>query len=243
MANDATAGGFKISDAPLASSAPSPEREWNEELPSHYEQPLLLALASDPRTLFVCWSVNWSAVFADQMPADRKAHVKVKSGDTERSLSVEPLRGACSMGDLDPGKTYLVEIGYYAPPDRWNVIVSGPEVMMPLPGGTDREPVEVATVPFHLSFQRMVDLFGGEKAPVRGLAEWERRMAQELASAQSDDGLLRALDLSREDLQTAAAMRESLAKIRTRPQAAELFGSSVGSSWGAGPDMANVGGS
>src|SRR5947209_11062374 len=126
MATGPSAGNFKISDAPLASSPVRHEREPPDsgELPSHYGKPLLLAMARNPRTLFVCWNVNWPAAFGSDVPADRKAHVRLKCGDLERQHAVEPLSGSCSIGDLEPGQIYAVEIGYCAVRNRWTVIAS-----------------------------------------------------------------------------------------------------------------------
>lgn len=236
MATGASGGSFKISHAPLASSTvrPEPDASDEAELPSHYNDPLLLAIARNARTLFVCWIVDWAAAFGSAVPADRKAHVKLKCGNSEKTHAVEPLSGNCAIGHLVPGETYLVELGYYAPVDEWNVVVAGHEVMMPMeaPVADGDAPMDVATVPFHLSFQRLLDLFDkrNRRDVVRDLAEWEVQALQD-SNGESNENLLRELDLSLDDLRAAAALRETLAKIRTRPQRAERFGSPVGSSW------------
>ncbi len=230
MATGPSAGNFKISDAPLASSPVRHEREPidSAELPSHYGNPLLLAIARNPRTLFVCWNVNWPAAFGSDVPADRKAHVRLKCGDSERTYAVEPLSGSSSITDLEPGQIYAVEIGYYAPADRWNVIASAEEVMMPLEGRAAHEdaPVDVANVPFHLSFQRLIQLFGEEASHhiVQTLARFEKRAAEH--PARNERKFLQALDLSLDDLETAAVIRQTLAKMRTRAQSSTAFGGS-----------------
>jgi Domain of unknown function (DUF4912) len=237
MATEARAGNFKISHAPLVSSAAWREPAPGEaaQLPAHYGPPLLLAIARNPRTLLVCWSVDWATAFGSDVPPDRKAHVKLRLADSERTHAVEPLSGNCLITDLEPGETYLVEIGYFAPANRWNLITSGNEVMMPLDRvPSDDAPVDVATVPFHLSFQRLVDLFGEDpSALVQALAGFEKRAAQDVIRSEKDEQLLRALDLSRDDLQTLAAARDRLQKLKRRSSNAEKFGGSSfgGSNW------------
>src|SRR5205085_170850 len=100
-------GAYQISDGPVTSSS-RPDRvvDTVEEmpLPAHYGMPLLLAIARDPRTLFVCWSVDWSSAFANGVPADRRAHIRLRSNDEERTVGVEPTVGSCVIEALEPGE-------------------------------------------------------------------------------------------------------------------------------------------
>jgi Domain of unknown function (DUF4912) len=217
MSDDPRAGRYTISSVPAASSTPrtEPEASDAEELPVYYGEPLLLALARNPHTLFVCWNIDWFNVFGSDLPPDRKAHVRLKAGERERTHAVEPLSGHCSISHLEPGETYLVEIGYYAPAERWSLIASGYEVMMPLEGIDDEAAIEVATAPFHISFERLVELFGGDRSQVvQRLAEFEKRTRTGSAHTEAADQLFHALDLSLAELETAAAIRQTLAKIR-----------------------------
>ena len=231
--------GYKISEGPVTSSSlPRPDVEELTGLPVHFGEPLLVAIARDPRTLFVCWSVDWPAAFAKGLPADRCAHVRIRQDGNEKTVAVEPMSGSCAIKDLVPGETYSVELGYYAPPETWNNVVTGNEVMMPFSSESDAM-IDVATVPFHLTFQRILDIFRGSNGD--GLAQilaqfQERANRSELSRDKAE--VLRALDLSPEDLQKTAAARESLAKAgRLRERGDKLFGSTSpgegfgGSSW------------
>jgi hypothetical protein len=217
-------GSFKISDAPMASSPIAPEESGDAtQLGAQYGQPFVFAMAMNPHTLFVYWSVDWPAAFGSDLPPDRKAHIKLKCGDSERTHPVEPLAGSCSIGDLESGQTYAFELGYYAPADKWNVITSGYELMMPLLGdANDERSVEVATVPFHLAFQKLIDLFGAESGPrvVQALARFEAEAGEKLIGGASIEKLMRALGLSGDDLAAAVATRGELAKIKTRTSSA-----------------------
>src|SRR5882724_8217084 len=239
MANSSSEplSGYKISEGPVTSSS-SPRRNVEEltELPVHFGKPLLVAIARDPRTLFVCWSVDWPAAFAKGLPADRCAHVRIRQNGNEKTVAVEPMSGSCAIEELEPGETYAVELGYYAPRETWNSVVTGNEVMMPFASQSD---VDVATVPFHLTFQRMLSLFRGKNGDdlAQTLAQLQER-ANRSELSRDEAEVLRALDLSPEDLQKTAAARESLAKSeRLRERGERLFGGTSpsegfgGSSW------------
>src|SRR5438309_8266875 len=155
--------GYKISEGPVTSSSLL-RREVDAakeltELPAHYGKPLLVAIARDPRTLFVCWSVDWPSAFAKGLPADRCAHVRIRQNGNEKTVAVEPMSGSCSVEELEPGEVYSVELGYYAPPETWNSVVTGNEVMMPFTSESADQMIDAAIIPFHLTFQRILDAF------------------------------------------------------------------------------------
>jgi hypothetical protein len=136
------------------------------------------------------------------------------------------MSGNCAIEELEPGETYSVELGYYAPPETWNSVVTGNEVMMPFTSESD-EMIDVATVPFHLTFQRILDVFRGSSGDnlAQTLAQFQERANRSDLSGDEAE-VLRALDLSPEDLQKTAATRESLAKSERLRQREKLFGSS-----------------
>ena len=232
--------GYKISEGPVTSSLSRKMDEAREEfteLPSHYGKPLLVAIARDPRTLFVCWSVDWQTAFGDGLPADRCAHVRLRQSGNEKTVAVEPMSGGCAIEDLEPGETYSVELGYYAPPDTWNSLVIGNEVMMPFASEAGDELV-ATTIPFHLTFQRMLNVFRGDESGdlAQRLAEFQKRAGTTKLTREESE-ILRALDLSPEDLQKTAAARTSLGKSQRLSARAPFGGASPsegfgGASWG-----------
>jgi hypothetical protein len=184
--------------------------------------------------------VDWPAAFAKGLPADRCAHVRIRQNGNERTVAVEPMSGNCAVEELEPGETYSVELGYYAPPEEWNLVVTGNEVMMPLASESADEKVDIASIPFHLTFQRLLNAFRGSNGDdlAERLARFqERANRSELSRDESE--VLRALELLPEDLQKIAAARESLAKserLRERSETAFSGGSPSqgfgGASWG-----------
>jgi Domain of unknown function (DUF4912) len=231
-----SSSGYRISEGPVTSSS-LPRRAGEAELTElsrHYGKPLLVAIARDPRTLFICWSVDWPAAFAKGLPADRCAHVRIRQNGNEKTVAVEPMSGSCAIEELEPGETYSVELGYYAPPETWNSVVTGNEVMMPLASESD-EMIDVATVPFHLAFQRILDVFRGSNGAdlAQTLAKFQER-ANRSGLSRGEAEVLRSLDLSSEDLQKTAAYREALAKSeRLRERGEKLLGgASLGEGFG-----------
>lgn len=213
---------YKLSRTPLASSPPA-GAEGEPELPVSYGKPLLLAIARNRHTLFVCWSVDWPAAFGDDFPADRKAHLKLRCGEIERTQSVEPLMGSCSIGGLEAGQTYLVELGYFGRGKNWHAVVPAQELMMPLSASPDEtESVNVATVPFHLSFLRLIEIFGGEATNVVSkLGEVEAQAAQRLPL---EEELLHALGIPAEGLGIAESLRQRLARMKRPAPEKQRFG-------------------
>jgi uncharacterized protein DUF4912 len=244
--------GYRVSNGPvvrLARSDSKPPAEFADsiELPRVYGEPLLFAIARDPRTLFVYWNVDWPAVFESTAPVDRQAHLRVyrTDGTEEMTEAVEPMAGNCYLSVSEPRETYQVEIGYYQPENVWNPIAISERTTMPPEQVIENLDVDVATIPFHLSFQRLIDLF--RAANTDALSEIISRL-QKRAVTDEDRALLgpeewellRAMDLSIDQISAARVGftdRRNGAAIRRRAEALLGFGATSpghgfgGSSW------------
>jgi hypothetical protein len=181
------------------------------ELPRSYGGAFLFAIARDPHTLFAYWDVDWTEVFADNPPADRKAHLRIlwHDGIEETTAEVEPLAGSQLISVLHARSSYRIELGYYAPNEVWNSVAMSDAVVTPPDDVAENGPIDVATVPFHLSFQRMVDAFRGSKYDGDALVEILGRLQEhadtsEASLPESEREILRALGSG---LPTDAAQR------------------------------------
>lgn len=143
------------------------------ELPRSYGGAFLFAIARDPHSVFVYWDIDWPAVFGDTPPVDRKVHLRVlwHEGIEESTVAAEPLAGSHLVSVTHARSSYRIEIGYYAPENVWNSVAISAAVITPPEDVADNGPVDVATIPFHLSFQRIVDTFRGSKYDGDALAE------------------------------------------------------------------------
>jgi hypothetical protein len=124
--------------------------------------PRLLAIARDPWTIFSYWNIDWPAIFKNAAPVDRQVHLRVHSADglEEKEAAVEPMAGMHYLTMSQRHRACRIEIGYYQPADVWNSVGTSNEIMMSSAEISESEHVDLATIPFHLSFQQLVDLFG-----------------------------------------------------------------------------------
>lgn len=168
---------FVLSSQPiveLEQRASSPHDFENlGELPRSYGGAFLFAIARDPHTLFAYWDIDWAEVFGDNPPADRKVHLRAlwHEGIEESTAAVEPMAGSQLISVKHARSSYRIEIGYYAPDDVWNSVAFSAAVITPPDDVAEGSSIDVATIPFHLSFQRIVDTFRGSKYDGDALAE------------------------------------------------------------------------
>jgi hypothetical protein len=213
MGENSTPGGrgpgFRISGGPIVSdrgpTAPSVE---SGGLPASYGPPILFAIPRDPRTIFTYWNINWSEAFARNEPVDRQVYLRLKrsDGSDEVEEAVEPMLGSHFLMVAQPKGAYQVELGFYDSGDVWNSIAASDLVTMPADSSSENSEIDVATVPFHLSFQRMIDLFRAENgdAITSVLSQLQGRAAEtgdELSDEERE--ILRAMNLSIADLEEA----------------------------------------
>ena len=132
------------------------------ELPRVHGPPYLLAIARDPRTIFAYWNVDWPSTFKSAAPIDQQVHLRIHCADglDEREAAVEPMTGMHYLSISQRHRACRVEIGYYQPADLWHSVAMSNEIMIPPSEISETEHVDLATIPFHLSFQHLVDLFG-----------------------------------------------------------------------------------
>jgi Domain of unknown function (DUF4912) len=234
-----TPKGYRVSNGPvvrLARSDPKLPQDLSDviELPRLYGEPLLFAIARDPRTLFVYWIIDWSTIFENSAPVDRQVHLRVRraDGSEESSTAVEPMAGNSHLTVSEPRENYRIEIGYYRPREVWNAVATSELVALPPESVAEQTDVDVATIPFHLSFQRLIDLFRASNPDA--LSEIVSRLQKRAVTEQDrallspeDWEILRAMNLSLEDLgvaRRAFAKRANGAALRRRAETLLGFG-------------------
>jgi hypothetical protein len=178
-------------------------------------QPFLFAIALDARTIFASWNINWRSVFEKTMPADRQVHLRIIDGDgiLETAVSVEPMGATHYVKTSGLHNAYRVEIGYFQPFDIWNSVATSGDVEMPPQGRVELANVDLATIPFHISFQQLANLFGTAKdasiAIARVASEFQKRVlsnGERHEARRLDRRILSSLNLSLDEI--AAAERD-----------------------------------
>ena len=131
-------------------------------LPRFHGSPRLLAIARDPWTIFAYWNVDWPSILKNTAPIDREVHLRIHCADglEEKEAATEPMAGMHYVAMSQRHRACRIEIGYYQPADVWHSVAMSNEIVIPPAEISEAEHVDLATIPFHLRFQQLVDLFG-----------------------------------------------------------------------------------
>ena len=230
--------GFQVSREPVVCLAADnrPKDSGNSmALPRAYGPPVLFAIARDSRCIFAGWNIDWLSVFEKAMPMDRQVHLRVYRADDleEKSVSVEPMAGMHYVRPSEPHGSYRVEIGYYQPAEVWHSVAMSNEIVMPPHGITEIEDVDLVTIPFHLSFQQLIELFGPahntELAAV--ISRFQKRALSSEGRARlspEEKKILRKLDVSLSNIEAARRAFDEIdsEKLERRTGALLGFGAS-----------------
>lgn len=204
-------GRFKLCPEPVVhfgAVVPSLDTGDSITLPKVSGGPMLFAIARDERTIFVSWDVDWRSFFREAMPVDRQVHLRLlpSIGFEPKTHAVEPMLGNFYVPVSQPRATYRVELGYYTRGRGWKSVVFSDPIAMTADAPSENRQVDVATVPFHINFQKLVDLLrltNGE-SPVTALSRFEDRVRamaeQDIDVAPSHREVLSALNISTHDL-------------------------------------------
>jgi hypothetical protein len=160
-----SAGDFHILNGPMVDTAAKAFGLEVDQLPRIYDSPLLFAIPRDPHTIFAYWNVNWAVVFGGDLPEDRQVHLRVvqRDGSEEISTAVEPMAGSICIQVSPERGPYRLEIGYHVSGHVWRLVAVSDRIAMPSESISEDTDVDLATIPYHLSFQRLRELFGLSK--------------------------------------------------------------------------------
>ena len=197
-------GSFSISSRPVvAETEHDSSSDEGAELPRSYLTQTIWLMPRDPESLFAFWDVDWPAVFQDEAPAERKVHLRLMraDGSEETAVEVEPMAGSCYIRLQKADQSYTAEIGFYQPADIWNSVASSAAVQMPSREIDEAKDADFATIPLHLSFQRMIDVFRLTHHESASLTDMLRELRERVNSADgtafvssAEREIVRALD-------------------------------------------------
>ena len=194
----------------LAEDRPLPDAGDRMGLARVHGQRFLFAIARDARTIFTSWNIDWRSVFENAMPADRQVHLRTIGGDgvIETRVTVEPMSTMHYVTTSGFHQSYRVEIGYFQPLGSWHSVATSNEIDMPRRGSVELADIDLATIPFHLSFQQLANLFGAPNdTPVATVvSEFQKRVLSLVnpnEATLSDRQILRNLNLSISEIAAA----------------------------------------
>jgi len=207
-----TRGGFRISRNPVVQIIADERHDVPDgvRLPREYGARILFAIARDPRTIFASWNIDWLALFEQVIPRDRQVHLRVHCADglEQKTVAVEPLAAMHYLTTSGTHASYRVEIGYYDPADVWHSVAMSQKIVMPTDDIAETADIDLATIPFHIGFQQLLDFFGPSNGTA--LANVISGFQKRVVSAEKPQNLsphgqkiLRELDLSISDVASA----------------------------------------
>ena len=129
----------------------------------------------------------------------------------ETAVVVEPMSAMHYVTISGLHNAYRVEIGYFQPFDTWNSVATSGDVEMPSQGSVELADVDLATIPFHISFQQLANAFGtaNDASIARVVSEFQKRLLNNGEPHQAtrlDRRILSSLNLSQDEM--AAAERD-----------------------------------
>ena len=230
--------GFEISAQPVVAGTAKSLDGAAPALPRSYGTESLSLLARDPHTVFAFWDIDWNSAFHDLPAKERKIHLRLlnSEGLVATAIEVEPMAGNCYVTVADADAAYSGEIGYYHPATNWNCLAASALITTPPDEQATETEVDFATVPFHLSFQRMVDLLQAtkhENATLTAmLADLRERMtsAEQASLSPEQRELARVVETVRATTHASAATRSPNPRLQQKLERILGFGGSSPSS-------------
>jgi hypothetical protein len=153
-----------------------------DELPASYGVDLLYVIARDPKTLFLYWDLDWTWLFAKAELSARQVQLRIfrDDGAVEATTEINPFTGHCYIDVSAPGTRYYCELGAFEG-DAWKCLARSGRSATPNDTMSDDLAADFATLPLHLSFQRLLDILRTTKTSRETLAS---SVAQLQAKAQ-----------------------------------------------------------
>lgn len=137
-----------------------PDYEDLGTLPSSYGSKSLFLVARDPQWLFCYWDIDWA-----EFPASR-----MRGGQVFLKVSETGAAGEIYRAEVTPearnwyvsagrgNATYYAELGFINQAGEWESIARSNETTTPSDGISEQVSDTFATVPYHLAFQKMLDM-------------------------------------------------------------------------------------
>ncbi len=208
-------------EPPMGTYTPAPAYEHLGDLPPTYGSQSVYVVAYDPRQLFAYWDIDPGSA----SHTSYALRVCRGDGEVESEVSINPREAGRYLVIGVPGGTYYVELGTIGRAGRWRPVGFSGRVAMPAAGLAGEVEPKFATLPFHLSFQRLLELIHDAMGQGENLAAALARL--QAGDRQGLDTLMGSLaTLSQEQVQAL----ERLLGRQANPR------SDAGGSYGGGSE-------
>ncbi|MHA3771403.1 DUF4912 domain-containing protein [Verrucomicrobiota bacterium sgz303538] len=139
----------------------APAYEDLGQLPASYQEETLYLVARDPRWLFSYWDFNfWQYRGSDMRHGIAQFFLKItRVGNGEEStVEIKPEARNWYLPVEQPDTDYVAEIGYFDRGGGWHSILTSNTAHTPPDALAPEAEADFATVPAHLTFERLLDL-------------------------------------------------------------------------------------
>src|SRR6516162_8781996 len=151
------------------------------EMPSGYGD--IFAIARDPHWLFTYWDFDYS-----KFPATRKLYLDVKcKGKHEAEVEINEIARNWYIPVQSADAEYIVAFGYRDEKGTWTTVGTAGPTRTPPESISPNWDTQFATVPFHLSFNFLLDVMASAHAEGKNLTEALARV-QERATGNASSG-------------------------------------------------------
>lgn len=173
---------FDIGSTTETPSPAAPVYENLGELPESYFEDTLYLVARDPRWLFSYWDFNW----AKYAPASFRGGVKqfflkvtTTAGIEAGLVEINPEARNWYVAVPSPDTAYFAEIGYFDKAGQWQRVVQSGVAVTPADAVAQESTANFATVPAHLTFERLLEMVKEKMLEGESLIEALARIAGE----------------------------------------------------------------
>src|SRR5580704_4494583 len=141
-------------------------------LPTGYGEMFLIA--RDPHWLFTYWDFDYA-----KFPTSRKLFIEVyRNNELESTVEINEIARNWYIPVQSAGSEYNVVFGYRGANDVWTVVGKAGPTQTPPESISPNWDTQFATVPFHLSFNFLLDVVSAARAEGQPLTETLARLQQ-----------------------------------------------------------------
>jgi hypothetical protein len=173
---------FEIGSATEGTGGAVPAYENLGELPESYFEDTLFLVARDPRWLFSYWDFNWARYSAANFRGGVKQFflkVTTTAGVQAALVEINPEARNWYVAVNNPETAYAAEIGFFDKAGKWHRVVQSGVAVTPGDALADDGSADFATVPAHITFERLLEMVKEKMLEGESLIEALARIAGE----------------------------------------------------------------
>ena len=173
---------FEIGSATEGARGAIPAYEDLGELPPTYFEDTLFLVARDPRWLFSYWDFNWAKYPATAFRGGVKQFflkITTTEGAEAALVEINPEARNWYVAVNNPETAYCAEIGFFDRAGKWQRVVQSGVAVTPSDALAEDGSADFATVPAHLTFERLLEMVKAKMLEGESLIEALARIAGE----------------------------------------------------------------